>query len=105
MKYILFFCIIYSQITFAQKTSDILRFGHTFPFATARSSGLGNAMGAVGGDMNSMNINPAGLALFRKSEFLLSYHLSALSVIYLQEIGLILSNKNANCPMASQVLV
>lgn len=35
---------------------------------TARSTGLNGAMGAVGGDLSSINVNPAGIAVYNNSE-------------------------------------
>lgn len=54
---------------FAQDQVDALRFSQRFLQGDARSVGIGNAIGAVGADFNSSTINPAGLGLFRKSEF------------------------------------
>ena len=39
---------------------------------TARSMAMGNATGAVGGDITAMCINPAGLGLYRSQEFTFS---------------------------------
>jgi hypothetical protein len=36
---------------------------------TARSMGFGNALGSVGGDFSSVSVNPAGLGIYRSSEF------------------------------------
>ena len=36
---------------------------------TARSMGFGNALGSVGGDFSSISVNPAGLGIYRSSEF------------------------------------
>ncbi len=36
---------------------------------TARSMGFGNALGSVGGDFSSLSVNPAGLGVYRSSEF------------------------------------
>ncbi len=83
MKYVLFFYLICFQCLIGQKASDLLRFAHTLPYATARSSGVANAVGAVGADLNSLHINPAGLGQFRRSEFALSYHFSVMHGKYL----------------------
>lgn len=40
---------------------------------TARFTGLNGAMGAVGGDLSSLNINPAGIAIYHHSEISLTY--------------------------------
>lgn len=59
-------CVSYVH---AQNTEDALRYSQPNIGSTARSRGLGGAMGAVGGDMWAASSNPAGLGLFRKSEF------------------------------------
>ena len=38
-------------------------------YGTARSMAMANAFTSLGGDLASMNINPAGLGMFRNSEF------------------------------------
>lgn len=38
-------------------------------FGTARSSAMGGAFTSLGADLSSMNINPAGLGMYRGSEF------------------------------------
>lgn len=52
-----------------QTTDDALRLSLARPSGTARSMSLGNAMGALGGDFSSLSINPAGIAVYRSSEF------------------------------------
>lgn len=52
-----------------QGIDDALRYSQNTPFGTARSMAMGNAFGALGGDFSSIGINPAGLAVFRGSEF------------------------------------
>ena len=39
---------------------------------TGRSMAMGNAMGALGGDITAVCVNPAGLGLYRKGEFTFS---------------------------------
>lgn len=57
----------------AQITSDALLFSETRPTVNARSMALGNALGALGADMSTANLNPAGIAVYRKKvEFALS---------------------------------
>jgi hypothetical protein len=53
----------------AQDQVDALRFSQKFLVGDARSLGSGNAFGALGANFISSSINPAGLAVFRKSEF------------------------------------
>lgn len=54
---------------FGQNEEDALRFSQLMPGGTARSWGLGGAIGAVGADPGSASTNPAGLALYNTSEF------------------------------------
>lgn len=58
-----------SMFTQAQDLADALRFSNYQVQGTARAGGMGNAFGALGGDFTSASINPAGLGLYRTSEF------------------------------------
>ena len=62
---------IYTPIQ-AQVTSDALLFSENHQTVTARSMALGNALGALGGDMSTANLNPAGIAIYRRMEIGLS---------------------------------
>ena len=56
----------------AQNDVDALRYSqHSFG-TTARSLAMGGAFGALGADFSSLAINPAGIAVFRRSEFTFS---------------------------------
>jgi hypothetical protein len=56
----------------AQNEEDILRYSVYQIGGNARAVALGGATGAMGADISSLSNNPAGLGLFRKSEFTLS---------------------------------
>lgn len=56
----------------AQNEMQALRFSQYNPFGTARYAAQGGAIGALGGDFTSVLSNPAGLGLYRSSEFSLS---------------------------------
>ena len=56
----------------AQTMYDGLTFSQNNYYGTARSLGMGNAMTAVGGDLGSIGINPAGSAVFNYSQFAFS---------------------------------
>ncbi|ASB48136.1 OmpP1/FadL family transporter [Alkalitalea saponilacus] len=58
-----------SLMVTGQTTEDAIRFTSSQPTGTARSMSLGNAMGSLGGDYSSIGINPAGIAVYRSSEF------------------------------------
>ncbi|MFT3886385.1 MAG: hypothetical protein QM724_13440 [Flavobacteriales bacterium] len=53
---------------FAQNEQDALRFSSILPGGTARSWGMGSAMGAVGADPAAASLNPAGFGLYNTSE-------------------------------------
>jgi hypothetical protein len=71
------FLIILSLLCFArlhaQTPSDALRLSYQSQGGgTARSMGVGGAIGALGADYTAVGINPAGLASYRTSEFVFS---------------------------------
>ena len=55
----------------AQSDVDALRFSQNLGFSNARSAGTGGAFGALGADLSSASINPAGLAMYRSNYFVL----------------------------------
>jgi hypothetical protein len=55
----------------AQSDIDALRYSSTDIGLTARGLGSGGAFGALGADLSSAGINPAGLALYRSNSFIL----------------------------------
>lgn len=61
-----------SAKAYAQDPSDALRLSALTPQGTARSIGFGNALGSIGGDFTSLSVNPAGLGIYRKSEFMIT---------------------------------
>lgn len=66
--------VIVSALNVAQaqsniRTDDMLRISQQYPWGTARAMGMGGAFGALGGDMTSLSLNPAGIGIYRKSEF------------------------------------
>lgn len=56
----------------AQNEDDALRYANTKFGGTARSTAMAGAFGALGSDFSSLSINPAGIGLYRKSEFTFS---------------------------------
>ncbi len=74
MKNIFFLFLIFllHESLQAQMRSDALLFSETHPTITARSMGLGNALGALGGDLSTASLNPAGMAVYRRMEVALS---------------------------------
>jgi hypothetical protein len=56
----------------AQNEIDALRYSYTIPGGTARSMGMGGSFGALGADASSVIFNPAGMGVFRTSDFTFS---------------------------------
>lgn len=56
----------------AQNYADALRFSENEYEGTARTMAMGNAFTALGGDLGSLGINPAGSAVARSSQFTVS---------------------------------
>ena len=54
---------------FAQNEIDALRYSQLMRGGTARSTSMGGAFGALGGDFSVLSVNPAGIGIYRKSEF------------------------------------
>lgn len=56
----------------AQNFADAYRLSYNQIQGTARSAGMGNAFGALGGDFSSLSINPAGSAIYQSNEFVIT---------------------------------
>lgn len=74
--YILPALLLISSIAFAQTEEDIVRYSLTTNYGSARSSAMGGAFGALGGDMTTLGSNPAGIGVFRKSEISITPYLN-----------------------------
>lgn len=64
--------VFWSQ-THAQTIDDALTFSREDIGASARMKGLGNANTALGGDISSINGNPAGLGFFSRSDMSITF--------------------------------
>lgn len=64
-------CALVAQVA-AQSEVDALRIATQRQGGTARSIGMGNAFGALGGDPAALSINPAGFGIYRASSLSLS---------------------------------
>ncbi len=73
-------CICLCYMANSQTAADALRYSELLPSGTARMVGVGGAMSSLGGDMGSLSLNPAGVAVYTKSEFNLSPALQFTSV-------------------------
>lgn len=72
-KYIfLFFIGLFSLSISAQTAFDALRYSMLGFGGTARYMGAGGAFGAIGADFSTLSTNPAGIGLYRASEFTFS---------------------------------
>lgn len=56
----------------AQNIDDALRYSQIFYSGTARFMSMGGAFTALGADLSSLSLNPAGTGVFRKSELSLT---------------------------------
>lgn len=74
MKYLIIISIFIFSLTQAkaQTISDAYLLSNQKVNGTARASAMGNALGALGGDFTSLSINPAGIGIYRTSEFVLT---------------------------------
>lgn len=73
MKRITAFIMVLScAVLSAQNINDVLRYSAENIQGTARFQAMGGAFGALGGDLSSLNVNPAGSAVFNYSQFTIS---------------------------------
>lgn len=72
MKKILLSALAFSFLSinsYAQGEMDALKLSRNDLKGTARSVGMGGAFGALGGDASGVAINPAGIGVYKSSEF------------------------------------
>jgi hypothetical protein len=62
----------FSIALYSQNEIDALRYSLINYGGTARFAGMSGAYGAVGADFTSLSQNPAGIGLYRKSEFMIT---------------------------------
>jgi len=68
-KYFSIFLIAFSTISIsAQDFTDALRYSQTNQLGTARFRALSGAMGALGGDLSAISINPASSSIFNNNQ-------------------------------------
>lgn len=60
----------------AQEPADVLRYSWLHTTGTARALGVGGAVTALGGDLTSNFVNPAGLGVYKSGELALSPNLN-----------------------------
>jgi hypothetical protein len=69
---IIFAISLLSNTLHSQGVTDAVRWSSYNIGGTARTFGVGGAFGAMGGDFSVININPAGIGEYKKSEFVFS---------------------------------
>lgn len=67
--WLLFSVFFFNTVSAQTYYEDALLYSRNMLSGTARTTGAGGAFGSVGADIGSMNINPAGLGLFRSTDF------------------------------------
>lgn len=73
IKWSVYFFLLFSPfLSNGQSIADVIRFSYQEPGGTARYTATGGSMGAIGPDLGAVNSNPAGIGLYRKSEFSIS---------------------------------
>ena len=75
IRYIfLVFSIINLTNSFAQNETDLFRYSKTTYHGTARFEAMGGSFGALGADLSSSQINPAGYGRYSSSQLGLSFY-------------------------------
>ncbi len=64
-----FLLVLSVTLTNAQTDVDALRYSGSSITGTARFTAMSGAFGALGGDITGLSYNPAGIGIFRSSEF------------------------------------
>lgn len=63
----------------AQNETDVLRYSWVDPLGSTRVMGMGGSFGALGADLGSLGINPAGLGMYRRGDLSVTAGLHAAS--------------------------
>ena len=64
--------LFFQDTSLAQNEVDVLRYSIKQPTGSIRTMGMGGAFGALGADIASMGINPAGIGLYRRGDVSIS---------------------------------
>lgn len=62
--------LLVTLTTFAQNETDALRYSFLMNSGTARFSSMGSSFSALGADFSSLSTNPAGIGVYKSSEFM-----------------------------------
>jgi len=77
---------------YGQAAEDALRFSRMHYLGTARFNAMGGSFGALGGELSGLMVNPAGVGVYRNSEF--SFSTGLLSTFQESTFRNSLSNEN-----------
>ena len=61
--------VFLTALCFSQTEIDALRYSQLQYGGTARFTSMAGAFGALGGDFSALSTNPAGIGIYRRSEF------------------------------------
>lgn len=70
--YLLLPLLLISSVIYAQVPEDAIRYSFYPQNGTARNMAIGGAMGSLGGDINALFVNPAGLGFYKTNEFVIT---------------------------------
>ncbi|WNJ20762.1 hypothetical protein [Pontibacter sp. G13] len=65
-------CGLLPSLAFSQNQHDVVRLSQTGLVGSARVQGMGGAYSAAGADLSSAYLNPAGLGVYRSSNFIVT---------------------------------
>ena len=68
ITYFILSFLLLAQLSHSQGEIEALKYSRNELFGTARAMAMGNAFGALGGDITGVAINPAGIGVYRSSE-------------------------------------
>ena len=66
---LIIFILSLSLFSIAQNSGDAYRYSSYSNTGTSRFMGLSGAMGSVGADLSTLNYNPAGMGIYKSSEY------------------------------------
>ena len=72
--------ILVAAVAKSQYADDALRVSQYYYQGTARSMAIGGAIGAIGADFSSASINPAGIGLYRRTEYSITPEVASTNV-------------------------
>ncbi|TNE54410.1 MAG: hypothetical protein EP338_07410 [Bacteroidetes bacterium] len=72
-KHLLFFTILAAPMVLGQDVRDLVRFSQTQTYGSARFEAMAGSFGALGADLSTSTINPAGYGRYSSSTFGMSF--------------------------------